>query len=86
MILHYCDGCGEEVTNENGVINMKELTVEDDEGLKVSIAIEVNTMRNGNPIEHSAVCALCISRRFAQWADSLSDAPVAQRTEHPMAE
>jgi hypothetical protein len=77
MIRHYCDGCGTEVTAENGVIGMKELTVEMDDK-KLSIAVEIDVMKNGNQQGSPAVCARCISRRFAQWAVDVSNAPVAQ--------
>jgi len=86
MIRHYCDSCGAEVAGDNGVVGMKELTIEMDD-MKVSIAVEVSAMmkRDGTELSNPAVCAACISRRFAQWAVD-SDASVAQRTERTMAE
>ena len=87
MIRHYCDGCGIEVDGDNGVIGMKELTIEMEQ-MKLSIALEVNAMTrdDGHEISNPAICAKCISRRVAQWAVDVSDVSVAQGTEHPMAE
>jgi hypothetical protein len=74
MVRHYCDGCGAEVTADNGVVGMKELTVEM-EGTKLSIAVEVGTMkmRDGSESPHPAVCAGCIAKRFAQWAVDVAE-------------
>jgi hypothetical protein len=81
MIRHYCDGCGVEVDGENGIVGMKEITIEQPTG-KVSIAMEVATLKDGHEQDSPAVCAVCVSKRVAEWADSISDAPVAQRREH----
>ena len=82
MIRHYCDGCGKEVNQDTGVIGMKELTLEFPDR-KVSIAVEVdNTMAKCHVDGDFAVCAECIATKFRQWADSISDTPVAQPEEH----
>ena len=80
MIRHYCDGCGKEVTMDTGVLRMKEVTLEFPYK-KVSIVIEIDCMEGAVPCDHPAVCAECIANKFRQWADSVSNAPVAQRTE-----
>ena len=75
MVKHYCDGCGKEVNQDNGVIGMKEVTLEF-EDKKVSIAVEVDCMTHGHQDQNPAVCATCIAAKFQQWADSI--ASVAQ--------
>lgn len=75
MIKYLCDGCGKEVTEDTGVINMKELTLEFSER-KVSIAVELDTTdkRSLSSAEHPAVCAECIAARFRKWADMVDEA------------
>lgn len=70
MIRHYCDGCGRQVSEENGVIRMKEVTMEFKDK-KVSIAIEVDSMRRDDKVSdpNPAVCASCVAKKMIQWAD-----------------
>jgi hypothetical protein len=71
MIKHYCDACEKEIDRETGVIGAKELTVEDDAGLKVSVSFEIDTMKSGVEIKNPAICARCIARRITEWAVSM---------------
>ena len=71
MIKHYCDACGKDVTVDTAIIKAKELTIEDDDGLKLSIAFEIDTMKNQREIAEPAVCARCVARRLTEWAVSL---------------
>lgn len=79
MIKHYCDGCGKEVTEDTGIIKMKELTLEFP-NKKISIAIEVDSMdKNFNSDKNPAVCADCVTMRFNDWAKNVSNTPVDWR-------
>jgi hypothetical protein len=71
MIKHYCDACEKAMDRETGVIGAKELTIEDDAGLKVSVSFEIETMKNGVESKNPAICARCIARRITQWAASM---------------
>jgi len=65
MIRNYCDSCGVEVTEENGVIGSKELTIEFPDR-KISIAVEVETWERSRD-ERGAICVACVTKRFAEW-------------------
>jgi len=70
MIRHYCDSCGKEVTVDTGVVKAKELTIEEG-SLKVSVALEIETVKNNREVGEPALCARCISGRLTEWAVSV---------------
>lgn len=72
MIKHYCDVCGAETTKDNGVIESKELTIEEP-GFKVSVSFEVDIMKNGNPLDNPVICASCVIKRISAWATEIGD-------------
>lgn len=82
MIKYYCDGCGVEVTEDTGVLAMKELTLEFPDK-KVSIAVEVDStnMKNMNSDSHPVVCASCIAMRFNDWAQKIKLSETAKEGE-----
>lgn len=69
MTKHYCDGCGVEVDDDNGVLGTKELTIELNDR-KVSVAFSVGTLSRGDwtSEDNPAVCSVCLAAAFDDWS------------------
>jgi hypothetical protein len=68
MIRHYCDECGIEVTESNGLIGDHELTIERKDG-KVSMNISISNMffNRSEDEPSAAICKPCVKNRIDEW-------------------
>jgi len=74
MIKFHCDGCGKEVTEENGVIKMKEVTLEfPDKKVSISVEVDCTSLKDFADAEHPVVCSTCLAERFKKWDDTVNE-------------
>lgn len=71
MVKHFCDSCGVEVTEKNGIVKTKEITLELNDK-KISIAMEIDTMLRVNTLSDNnpALCSMCLAVRINDWAQA----------------